>query len=87
MDIDNNIEKLFNNLTIEENKESNSLNNNEIPHLSVLDRIEKKYNVHVSEILNNLKPKKRKYCYPKEDDEFGKIRKKKVKRRKKGWYK
>ena len=50
MDLDNNIEKLFNNLTIEENKDiqTNYLNIKDISHLSVLDRIEKKYNVHVS---------------------------------------
>ena len=43
MDLDNNIEKLFNNLAIEENKDiqTNSLNNTDIFYLLVLDRIEK----------------------------------------------
>ena len=74
MDLDNNIKKLFNNLTIEGNKDikTNCLNNKVISNFSFLDTIEKKYNVDGSEILNNPKPNKRKFYYPKEDDKFGK---------------
>ena len=68
MDSDNNIENLFNNLTLEDNKNNikNNLKNNDISHMNLLDRIEKKYNVHVGKILNNSNPHKRKYCYLKE---------------------
>ena len=70
LDWDNIIENLFNNLTLEDNKDNikNNLNNNDIFHMNLLDRIEKKYSVDVGKILNNPIPTKRKDYYPKEDE-------------------
>ena len=90
MESDNNIEQLFNNSTIDENKDNinNFLKNNDISKLNLLDRKEKKYNINVGEILKNPKPHKRKFYYPKDDeyDENEKI-KKWMGKGKKGWLK
>ena len=72
---DNTIENLMENLNIEETDENlQDISNKEnIYHLPLLKRIEKKNNIIVENILNELKnpkPTKRKVCYPKEFDEY-----------------
>ncbi len=89
---DKTIDKLMGNLNIKDtdNYYDISSNKNDISHLPLLKRIEQKNNIIVDNILNplkNIKPKKRRICYPKDynDDEIA--RKNNQKKKKKGWAK
>ena len=72
---DNSIAKLMDKLNINDNEilKENHSNKNEITQLPLLKHIKKKHNINVDEILkvqNKKKAKKRKFLYPKEDDDI-----------------